>query len=390
MTTTHPAAPDGTVEPFVPTVDDAVLEDLRERLRRTRWPDQVEGSGWDLGTDTAWLRSFCTTWAEEFSWAEAQARLEAHENLLVHVDGLRLHVLRERGTRAPGVEPLPLVLLHGWPSSFVQMLPVVGPLAHPERYGGDPADAFDVVALSLPGYGFSDRPRERGWDVARTARALVRVMSALGHERFAARGSDLGAGVLQQLALREPERLAALHLSGTNPWIGQVPGDLTDAEREFVQRAQQWSASEMAYAAEHATKPQTLAHALNDSPAGLASWVLEKFRTWSDCGGDLDSVYERADLLTNLTVYWATQTIGSSVRLYAETARSTTAAWGRVEVPTGMAMSAADMFPTPREWAERSYRVTSWTELERGGHFLEQEVPDLVVADVRRFFAGFR
>ena len=196
--------------------------------------------------------------------------------------------------------------------------------------------------------------------------------------------------MLQQLALAHPDRLVGLHLSGTNPYLGRVPDDLSEAEREFVARAEEWNRTEMAYAMETSSKPQTLAHALNDSPAGLASWVLEKFRTWSDCGGDLDSVYDRADLLTNLTVYWATETIGSSMRLYHETARSTSAARGRVEVPTGMAMSAADMFPTPREWVERSYAVTSWTALPRGGHFLEWEVPDLVVEDMRRFFRPLR
>ena len=223
-------------------------------------------------------------------------------------------------------------------------------------------------------------------DVARIAGVVVDVMGQLGYDRFAARGSDLGAGVLQQLALTHPDRLVALHLSGTNPYLGWVPDDLSDAEKAFVAAAEAWNQAEMAYAQEHSSKPQTLAHALNDSPVGLASWVLEKFRAWSDCGGDLDAVYDRADLLTNLTIYWGTQTIGSSMRLYYETAHSSAAAWGRVEVPTGMAMSGADMFPTPREWVERSYNVTSWTDLPRGGHFLEWEVPDLVADDMRAFF----
>ena len=227
-------------------------------------------------------------------------------------------------------------------------------------------------------------------DVARIAGVVVDVMGQLGYDRFAARGSDLGAGVLQQLALTHPDRLVALHLSGTNPYLGWVPDDLSDAEKAFVTAAEAWNRSEMAYAQEHASKPQTLAHALNDSPVGLASWVLEKFRASSDCGGDLDAVYDRADLLTNLTIYWGTQTIGSSMRLYYETAHSSAAAWGRVEVPTGMAMSGADMFPTPREWVERSYNVTSWTDLPRGGHFLEWEVPDLVADDMRAFFRDHR
>jgi pimeloyl-ACP methyl ester carboxylesterase len=190
--------------------------------------------------------------------------------------------------------------------------------------------------------------------------------------------------------LAHPDRLVALHLSGTNPFLGYVPEDLSPAEEDFVAAARQWNQTEMAYAMEHSTKPQTLAYGLTDSPAGLAAWVLEKFRTWSDCGGDLDSVYDRADLLTNLTIYWATRTIGSSMRLYYETAHSSTAAWGRVEVPTGMAMSGADMFPTPREWAERSYNIVSWTDLPRGGHFLEWETPELIADDLRTFLRDHR
>ncbi|MGY1607538.1 epoxide hydrolase family protein [Geodermatophilus sp. SYSU D00700] len=379
-----------TVTPFTPTVDPAVLEDLRARLRATRWPDAIPGAGWDYGMDTDVLRSFVDTWLHDFDWARQQERLAAVSHFRVDVDGLGVHVVHERAPRRGAGEPLPVVLLHGWPSSFVQMLPIVPMLTRPDEHGGEPGDAFDVVALSLPGYGLSDRPAERGMGVGRIAGIVVRVMEELGYPRFAGRGSDLGAGVLRELALTAPDRLVALHVSGTNPYLGWVPEDLSDAEREFVARAQEWNQNEMAYAMEHSSKPQTLAHALNDSPAGLAAWVLEKFRTWSDCGGDLDSVYDRADLLTNLTVYWATQTIGSSMRLYYETVRGPSAGWGRVEVPTGMAMSGADMFPTPREWAERQWNVASWTDLPHGGHFLEWEVPELVAEDMRRFFRAYR
>lgn len=379
------------VTAFTPEIDPAVLDDLRDRLRGTRWPDQVGGAGWDYGTDTKVLRSFVDHWLHRYDWAAQQQRLAAVAHVRVDVNGLGMHAVHERGLRAAGgPAPLPLVLLHGWPSSFVQMLSLIPMLTRPADHGADPSDAFDVVALSLPGYGFSDRPSEPGMDVARIAQLVVDVMAQLGYPRFAARGSDLGAGVLQQLALAQPERLIALHLSGTNPYLASVPDDLTEAEKAFVAAAERWNQTEMAYAMEHASKPQTLAHALNDSPAGLASWVLEKFRTWSDCGGDLDAVYDRDDLLTNLTIYWATQTIGSSMRLYYETVHSTDARWGRVEVPTGMAMSGADMFPTPREWAERSYNVVHWTDLPRGGHFLEWEVPDLVAADLRSYLRPYR
>ena len=368
-----------TVTTFTPAIEQAVIDDLRDRLRGTRWPDAVEDAGWDYGMDPEVLRSFVATWLDDYDWAAEQERIAAFPHVRIEVGGLGLHAVHAPSTGSGTA--MPLVMLHGWPSSFVQMLPAIPQLT---------ADGFDVVALSLPGYGFSDRPSARGMDVTRIAGLVVEAMAELGYDRFAARGSDLGAGVLQQLALTHPDRLIALHLSGTNPYLGWVPDDLSEAEQQFVAEAQRWNQTEMAYAQEHSSKPQTLAAALNDSPAGLAAWVLEKFRTWSDCDGDLDTVYRRADLLTNLTVYWATQTIGSSMRLYYETAHSSTASYGRVEVPTGMAMSGADMFPTPREWVERQYNVVHWTDLPRGGHFLEWEVPDLVTADIREFFQTYR
>ncbi|MEG3637240.1 epoxide hydrolase family protein [Micromonospora palythoicola] len=373
-----------TVRPYTVDIPGPVIDDLRDRLRGTRWPDQI-GEPWEYGTDLTYLRSLLGRWAEGYDWFAHQRRLNTYAHHLVDVGDDTIHVIREPARTVPAPGALPVVLLHGWPSSFVQLLPMLSRLVDPAGHGGDPADAVDAVVISLPGYGFSSRPRQPGADTAHIADQIVEVMAALGHRRFVGRGSDLGAGVLQQMALRHPQAVAALHLSGTNPYLGWVPDDLSDAEKRFVEDAKRWNQSEMAYAQEHATKPQTLAYALNDSPAGLAAWVIEKFRRWSDCGGDLDSVYDRDDLLTNLTIYWATQTIGSSMRLYYETAHSTGAAWGRVEVPTAMAMSSADMFPTPREWVERQWNVVRWTDLPRGGHFLEWEVPELLASDLHAF-----
>lgn len=377
-----------SVRPYAVAVDAMVINDLHDRISRTRWPDQV-GQPWEYGTDLAYLRELLGHWRDRYDWTAQQRRLNEVTHKIVEVDGCGLHVVHEPGDPAGG-QPLPVLLLHGWPSSFVQMLPLLPMLTRPTEHGGRPNDAFDVVALSLPGYGFSDRPGEPGMDAARIAQLVVEVMAELGYPRFVGRGSDLGAAVLQQVALSQPDRLIALHLSGTNPYLGPVPVDLTDAEREFVAWAEDWNATEIAYAMQQSTRPQTLAYGLNDSPAGLAGWIVEKFRRWSDCGGDLDSVFSRDDLLTNLTVYWAGQTIASSVRLYYEIMHSAAAGWGRVEVPTGVAMSGADMFPTPREWAERSYNVTHWTELPRGGHFLEWEVPDLIAEDMRLFLRSYR
>jgi len=376
-----------SVEPFEVKVPQATLDDLRERLAATRWPDAVEGAGWDYCASPDYMRELCGYWLEDFDWRAQEGRINSFANYRAEVDGFGIHFIHERGR---GENPVPLLALHGWPSSPYQMLEVLPLLTDPASHRGDPADSFDVVVPSLPGYGFSDRPREKGMSVARVAELLHKLMTEeLGYERYATRASDLGAGVSQQLALSHPEALLGLHHNGTNPYVGQVPDDLTEAEREFVQNAQAWSFAEMAYAMEHSSKPQTLAFGLNDSPAGLAAWIVEKFWRWSDNDGDLESRFGKDEILANLTIYWATETIGSSMRLYYETARDP-GSWGRVEVPTAMLMSPKDMFPTPREWVERSYNVERWTETDRGGHFLEWEEPELVAEDARAFFRPLR
>jgi pimeloyl-ACP methyl ester carboxylesterase len=376
-----------TVEPFEVSIPQATLEDLRERLAATRWSDEIEGAGWDYGANLEYVKELGGYWLEDFDWRTQEERINSFANYRADVDGLGIHFIHERGR---GEDPVPVLALHGWPSSFYQMLKIVPLLTDPGAHGGYSADSFDVIVPSLPGYGFSDRPRKRGMSASRVAELLHKLMTEeLGYERYATRASDLGAGVSQQLALSYPESLIGLHHNGTNPYLGEVPDDLTEAEQEFVQNAQSWSFQEMAYAMEHSSKPQTLACGLNDSPAGLAAWVVEKFWRWSDTGGDLESRFTKDEILANLTIYWATETIGSSMRLYYETARDP-GSWDRVEVPTAMMMSPKDMFPTPREWVERSYNVERWTDIDRGGHFLEWEEPGLVAEDARAFFRPLR
>lgn len=376
-----------TVQPFRIDVPDETLDDLRRRLAATRWPDEITGAGWDYGTDLAYLKALVSHWERGFDWRAQETALNRFAQFRADVDGTSLHYVHERGR---ATDALPIVLLHGWPSSFWQMSRLVPLLSDPARYGGDAADAFDVVAPSLPGYGFSSRPTEPGVGVARVAELLAELLTErLGYRRVALRASDMGAGVAQQLALAHPELVVGLHLSGTSPYLGELPDDLTPAEQKFVADAQRWWQEEMAYAMVHATRPQTLAYALNDSPAGLAAWLVEKFRLWSDSGGEVERRFSKDDLLTNLTIYWATETIGSSTRLYYESVRNP-GRRGRVEAPTAMLMSSKDMFQTPREWAERSYRVTRWTETSRGGHFLEWEEPELVAEDVKSFFRPLR
>lgn len=376
-----------SITPFTIDITAETLTDLQERLARTRWTDEVSGAGWEYGANLVYLKELVDYWQHHFDWRAQERTLNAFSHFHAQVDGFGLHFIHERGK---GDHPLPLVLLHGWPSSFWQMLTIIPLLTDPARYGGDAADSFDVIVPSLPGYGFSDRPSEKGMGIGRIADLLAKLLTEeLGYERFATRASDLGAGVSQQLALTHAQQLIGIHQSGTNPYIGQIPDNLTKAEQEFVANAERWNQQEMAYAMEHASKPQTLAYSLNDSPAGLAAWIVEKFRAWSDCDGDIEKWFSKDDLLTNLTIYWATQTINSSIRLYYETVRNP-GHWGRVEVPTAMLMSPKDMFSTPREWVERSYNVQRWTEIPSGGHFLEREEPERVAEDLRAFFRPFR
>lgn len=370
--------------PFRIAIVDAELADLRDRLRRTRWPDEVDGAGWDYGCDPRYLRDLIAYWRERFDWRAQEARLNALPQFRAEVNGIGIHFVQVRGR---GPHATPLLLLHGWPSSFVQFEKIIPLLTDPAAHGAPGAPSFDVIAPSLPGYGFSDRPRARGFSVAKIAPLLHGLMTdVLGYSRYGMRSSDLGAGVATQIALKNPQAIIGSHTGGTNPYIGQVPTGLSPEEQEFVKNAQAWTQGEMAYAMLHSTKPQTLASALNDSPAGLASWLVEKFRRWGDTNGNVESRFSKDQLLTNITLYWVTQTIGSSMRLYYETARDP-GQWGAVKVPVAMLMSPKDMFRTPRAWIERQGPIARWTEIDQGGHFLEWEVPDLVATDLRAFFA---
>jgi len=352
-----------------------ILDDLNERLKRTRWPDEIKDSGWDYGTNLAYLKELVDYWSDEFDWRKQEDRINEYPQFKVEIDGLNIHFIHIKGKSE---QHTPLLLLHGWPSSFVQMLKVI-PLLR---------DSFDIVVPSLVGYGFSDASREPGMSVNHMAELFHELMTdVLGYKRYAARGGDLGAGVINQLAIAHPESIIGIHVGGTMPWVDfeNLPENLTDAEKGFVANARKWTNEEMAYAMLHASKPQTLAYALNDSPAGLAAWIVEKFRRWSDCNGNIETRFTKDELLTNVMIYWTTQTVNSSMRLYYETLRNP-GVWGQPSVPLAMLMSSRDMFPTPREWAERQGKPDRYTEINRGGHFLEWEEPALVAKDIREFF----
>ena len=378
------------VRPFAVDVPQAVLHDLRARLERTRWPDEVAGAGWDYGSNLSYMEELVGYWRTGFDWRGQEKAINAFSHFRATVNGIGIHFVHERGK---GPDPLPLVITHGWPGSFVEMLKIVPLLADPARHGGDAADAFDVVVPSLPGYGFSDRPAERGVR-ASFAGLWDRLMTdGLAYRRFGAHGGDIGAGVTTRLGLHCPDHLVGIHITAVaEPYLGPEVPELSEAERAYRVKVQRWEQEEGGYSHIQGTRPQTLAYGLNDSPAGLAAWIVEKFRSWSDCAGDVERRFTKDELLTNVTLYWVTQTINSSIRLYYESRHNPAplALGQRVTVPTAVALTTEEVDHAPREWAERTYDVQRWTELPRGGHFAALEEPELLVQDIRAFFRPLR
>jgi microsomal epoxide hydrolase len=382
----------GAIETYRIQVPEAVLEDLRARLARTRFPDQLESGGWSYGTELGYLRELCEYWRGKFDWRAKEAALNRLPQFRTRLEGLGCHFVHVRSAEP---HALPLLLLHGWPGSVFEFTQVIGPLTDPAAHGGRAEDAFHVVCPSLPGYGFSDPPREPGWDVRRVAEQVARLMARLGYRRYGAQGGDWGALVATHLGLLDREHACGIHLNlviAPPPPGAESFEGLSQAEQAAFQDALRFQREETGYQAIQGTKPQTLGYALNDSPAGLAAWIVEKFRTWSDCEGDVERRFSKDELLTHVTVYWATQSITSSTRLYCESMRSGRfgAAGERVEVPTGCAIFPREILRPPRRWAEHWFNVTHWTEMPAGGHFAALEEPERLVADVRDFFRALR
>lgn len=356
---------------------------LRLRLQQTRWPASIAGSDWDAGTDGEYLRELIEYWANGYDWREREAMLNRFDHFVAKVRETSLHIIQAKGK---GPNPIPLLLMQGWPSSFVQMLDII-PLLSEARDDGTPC--FDVVAVSLPGYPFSDVPSQPGMSFSRIADLVTELMvDQLGYSRFAARGSDQGGLVQQQIGLKYPERLIGLHRSGITPFMNPLPTDLSPAEVEYQKKVAAWAQLETAYARLQALRPETLTPALADSPVGLASWFIEKFQRWGDCPEGVDQAFGRDKLLDNLSLHWFTGSGAASIRLYRESALDPGAS-GRVEVPTAIMMPLHDgvTVPAPREWAERTFNVKRWTIMQRGGHFPEWEVPQVVADNMRSFFA---
>ncbi len=377
------------LEPFHIRVDDSVLEDLRDRLSRTRFPDQIVGTGWEYGIPIEYLRRLVEYWRDGYDWRAEEARLNELDHFRTIIDGQSIHFVHAR-SRHP--DALPLLLTHGWPGSIVEFQDVIPRLTDPEHFGGEPDDAFHVVAPSLPGYGFSEPTRSTGWDEVRIARAFAELMRRLGYMRYGAQGGDWGAQVTTRIGLLDPEHCAGIHL---NMPIGVQPKELealTEEEQADLAAMRQFVKEESGYANEHGTKPQTIGAALNDTPAGLLGWIVEKFRAWSDCGGDPENCFTRDQLITNVMLYWVTQTIASSARLYWESRHSAQVSGTLpfIDVPTGVGRYPKEVLRWPRSWVEAQYRVVHWAVIDRGGHFAAMEQPDLFVDDLRRFFRHVR
>ncbi|HEY0534747.1 MAG TPA: epoxide hydrolase [Actinoplanes sp.] len=375
----------------LPQTPPAAIEDLRTRLRATRWPDAPEDAGWSLGTDLAYLRELVAYWADGFDWPAQEAALARLPHFRVALGGLGIHYVHAKAV-APVGPTLPLVLSHGWPDSFWRYTKVIPLLTDPGAHGADPDDAFDVVVPDMPGYGYSDRPTGAPLDTVAVAGLWAELMSGLGYERFGAAGGDVGSGVSRFLALDHPERVVAVHRTDAGvPFFTGDPADLAPEERAWLAALPAWSGTEGAYAAMHRTKPQTAAFGLTDSPVGLAAWIVEKMRAWSDCHGDIERSFTKDEILTNVTIYWFTATIGSSMRMYrANSAIAPEQQARRVEVPSGFSLFPGDFLRPPRAWLERTANVARVTEAERGGHFAPFEEPELYAAELREFFRPYR
>ncbi len=384
----------GEATPYEIHVPDADIDDLRRRLAATKLPPTFASVGHAYGFDLEVLPAYLDYWRERYDWRAQERALNALPNFVTEVDGQRVHFLHARSSHE---NALPLVISHGWPGSIVEFLKVIEPLTQPERHGGSADDAFHVVAPSLPGFAFSGPTTAPGWSPQRIGEAFHQLMSQLGYARYGAQGGDWGSLISTAIGAAHPEAACGIH---TNLPLGAPPdpenpaAGLSETELADLAGMQPYMDTEMGYFNEQSTKPHTLGVGLGDSPAGLAAWILEKFTTWSDCDGDVESVFTKDELLTNISLYWFTDTATSAARIYYEFAQTGGLAGEipRVEVPTGVARFPKELagFLFPRSWCEQIYNVTHWTDMPRGGHFAAMEQPELFVEDVRTFFRSVR
>ncbi len=378
--------------PFSIRVSDEVLADLKRRLEATRWPDEI-GEDWQYGTDLGYLKNLCRYWATAYDWRGHEARLNEFEHFKTTIEDREVHFIHQR---SPHADALPLVMTHGWPGSITEFIKIIPMLTEPERFGGKAEDAFHMICPSIPGYGFSDAPRQPGFDQKRVAEGHVALMRELGYERYGVQGGDWGSPISSWNAVLDPDRVCGLHLTlvfaGYPKHQDEPFAGVTDEERARLDERRAYMREGTGYQAIQGTKPQSLGYALNDSPAGLAGWITEKFHAWTDCQGDLESAVSRDELLTNIMIYWITGTITSSMRLYYESGHVNNNPFehGRIATPTGCSLFPGELYQPPRKWAEELYNIRHWTVQSKGGHFAALEQPERLAADITEFFRPLR
>ena len=387
-------------EPFKISIEQSLLDDLKNRITATRWTDEIEHSKWEYGTNRNYLQELCGYWHDNFDWKKQEDYLNSFSHFKTTIDGVGLHFIHQKGE---GNMPIPLLLTHGYPDSFVRFLKIIPLLTKADQNGL----SFDVIIPSIPGYGFSDIPTEPGMNPKRIANLFFNLMTEeLGFKKFIAHGGDWGTSITEQMALYHADSLLGIHLTDV-PFahLFSIPkGELSKAEKKFLETGKKWQQTEGAYAMIQSTKPQTLGYGLNDSPVGLAAWIVEKFYSWSDNDGNIENCFSKDELLTNLTIYWATQTINSAIRIYYEAMKAMMQAMynplvklnpfdktgKKIKVPTAFALFPHDLVNAPKDFAERIFNVQQWTTMSKGGHFAAMEQPVLLAEDIRKFVSSMQ
>ena len=369
------------IQSFQININTDILTDLNKRLSGTRWTDELENTEWQYGTNSAYLKELLSYWQNEFDWKKQETYLNSFAHFKTTIRDTGIHFIHEKGK---GKKSVPLLLTHGFPDSFVRFLKIIPLLTEPDENGF----SFDLIIPSIPGYGFSDIPKQPGMNPKKVADLFAELMVQLGYDQYFAHGGDWGSSITEQLALNYPDNILGIHLTDL-PFhhLFTVPEtDLSEAEKKYLETGKQWQMTEGGYAMIQSTKPQTLGYGLNDSPSGLASWIIEKFYTWSDCNGNLENSFTKDELLTNLTIYWATQTINSAIRIYYETMKYPPEnSSEKVKVPTAAAIFPKDLITAPKEFADRFFNIKQWTQMPKGGHFAAMEQPELLANDIRKF-----
>ena len=380
-----------SIESFVISVTDEEIEDLKDRLGKTRWPDHLPNVGWDYGVDADWIKELAKYWKDEFDWRKFETYLNSFNHLSTNIDGQHIHAIHQRSENP---DALPLIISHGWPGSVVEFLDLIGPLTNPQAYGGHESDAFHVIIPSLPGYGWSGPTSERGWGPTRTAQAFAELAKRLGYKRYGVQGGDWGSIISCEIARAAPKNVVGCHL---NMLTGGPPGkpddmsDLTDLEQKLIDRAAWYQTEDNGYFRIQQTRPQTLGTGLNDSPAGLLAWIGEKFHGWTDHDGNPLNVVDKEKILANVSLYWFTGTINSSTRMYYEMFKTLEPEFGQTgDTPVGVSVFPKELFMPRRRWVEDSINLIMWSEHEKGGHFASLENPEILVDDIRSCFRKLR